>query len=285
MTMDRNDDDRYNGFGSGPNAIIKIIIFALVGMIVITSVALPMLATIGERTVTYSNSGIRVINVWEEYDSLLSGYDTDTTEIIWNSEGIWIGGEISGNENKVLILPKNELVIGPAIIIQSTGSGWLVEYNGENYTYITRGNSITLDNGILNIFSDDSVYSQDPSGGLILSDKMYAENLSDVIGFSMTTTYMLWVKNTAATLYVTGEGLSYGSAVFDSDEIDDFYKIEDISYNDYDCQYMIGEEFSYTDTEDMLAGTNIGGLISTIPLLMIIGIVVFVARNMRGSDR
>lgn len=284
MNMDKNDDDRYNGFGSGPNAIIKIIIFALVGMIVITSVALPVLAAVGERTVTYSNSGIRMINVWEEYDSLLSGYDSETTEIIWNSEGIWLGGEISGSENRVLILPKDELVIGPAIIIQSGGSGWLVEYNGENYTFTVPGNSFTQDSGILNIFSDDSVYSQDPSGGLILSDKMYAENLSDVIGFTMTP-YMLWVKNTAATLYVTGEGLSYGFADFDSDEIDDFYKIEGISYNDYDCQYIIGEEFSYTDTEDMLAGTNIRGIISTIPLLMIIGIVVFVARNMRGSDR
>lgn len=46
MTMDRNDDDRYNGFESGPNGIIKIIIFALVGMIVITSVALPILASV-----------------------------------------------------------------------------------------------------------------------------------------------------------------------------------------------------------------------------------------------
>lgn len=283
--MMNEDDDRYNGFGSGPNGIIKVIIFALVGMIVITSVALPILATIGERTVTYSNSGIRMINVWEEYDSLLNGYDTETTEIIWNSEGIWLGGEISGSENRVLILPKDDLVIGPAIIIHSGGSGWFVEYNGENYTYTVPGNSFTQDSGILDIFSEDSVYSQDPSGRLILSDKMYAENLSDVIGLSMTPAYVLWVRNTAATLSVTSEGISYGSAIFDSDEIGDFYKIEGISYNDYDCQYIIGEEFSYIDTEDMLAGTNIKGLISTIPLLMIIGIVVFVARNMRGSDR
>ena len=293
--MDGNDDDRYNGFGSGPNAIIKIIIFALVGMIVITSVALPILTQIGVTTTTYSNDGARVTDIYDEYAAEISdGY----TVLKFESQGVFLV-DSSDPSARILILKKSDFVSGYPIFIAkalSTPYMQVIEYANGQYIKYDSGAypGDTQETGIPT--SGFVSYIQDKAGEkVVCQTPLYYESISNVIGFgyyytniseSIARVYSNGLSGSYYT-YSTGDGQAYGNetSVADYTEMEDFNRLNGLSCHNLECMYYITDPVSYQTTDNMLEGTTVGALIGMIPMLFIIGIVVFIARNMRGSDR
>ena len=76
-----------------------------------------------------------------------------------------------------------------------------------------------------------------------------------------------------------------GQPEIDAGEVGNGYHVNDITFNGVDCDYYIGPKYTDTYTENELDGTIVQSLIGIIPLLMIIGIVVFIARSRTMSDR
>ena len=84
----------------------------------------------------------------------------------------------------------------------------------------------------------------------------------------------------------SGVQIQSGDADRDIDRAGDGYHITSIEYNDQDCDFFIGPHYEDTYTESILDDVpQIGAMIGIIPLLIIIGIIVYVARNMTVSRR
>ena len=67
--MRKDEDDNFQDMRS-VEGIAKTIMFCLIAMIMITSFALPIIASVGERTVDLDNTGVRVSSFneigWED---------------------------------------------------------------------------------------------------------------------------------------------------------------------------------------------------------------------------
>ena len=77
-----------------------------------------------------------------------------------------------------------------------------------------------------------------------------------------------------------------GTATRDIDETDNGYYVKDISYNDMDVTLFIGPQYTETESTNIMDDVPIiRTLVGIIPLLMITGIIVYVARNMTTAKR
>ena len=63
------------------------------------------------------------------------------------------------------------------------------------------------------------------------------------------------------------------------------YHVEDVSFNGETCEYLIAPQYTEVTVENELDGSLIKTLIGILPILMIIGIVVYIARRMTTSSR
>ena len=287
------DDDKQ--IGSGTNNLIKIILFAIVGMVIITSVAIPVLAQLGTNTTTYSNNGAKVTDIYDEYAAEISdGY----TILKFESQGVYLV-DSSDPTARILILKKSDFVSGyPLYIAKSLSTPYMqvVEYANGQYIKYDSGAypGDTQETGIP--ASGYVSYIQDKAGEkVVCQTPLYYENISSVIGFgyyytniseSIARVYSDGLSGSYYT-YSTGDGQAYGSetSVADYTEMEDFNRLNGLSCHDLECMYYITDPVSYQITENVLEGTTVGALIGMIPMLFIIGIVVYIARNMRGSDR
>ena len=68
--MEQEDD--FGNMGSGPSGAVKTIIFIMVAVLIITTVAIPILASVGEVTTTHKNDGVRVSDVFEKYADFMA---------------------------------------------------------------------------------------------------------------------------------------------------------------------------------------------------------------------
>ena len=290
----KDDDDRQT-IGNATNNTIKLIIFAMVGLLVITSVALPILAQVGITTTTYSNNGAKVTDIYDEYGTEISdGY----TVLKFESQGVYLV-DSSDPTARILILKKSDFVSGyPLFIAKSISSpnmqvieyanGQYIKYDSGAYPGDTQETGIPATGYVS--------YIQDKAGKkVICQTPLYYEDINNVIGFGYYYTNIsdararVYSNGLSGSYYTysTGDGQAYGSetSVADYTEIEDFNRLNGLSCHDLECMYYITDPVSYQTTENMLEGTTVGALIGMIPMLFIIGIVVYIARNMRGSDR
>ena len=290
--MNEDDDKR---MGSGTNNLIKIILFAIVGMVIITSVAIPVLAQLGTNTTTYSNNGAKMTDIYDEYAAEISdGY----TVLKFESQGVYLV-DSSDPTARILILKKSDFVSGyPLFIAKSLSTPYMqvIEYANGQYIKYDSGAypGDTQETGIP--ASGYVSYIQDKAGKkVVCQTPLYYESISNVIGFgyyytniseSIARVYSDGLSGSYYT-YSTGDGQAYGSetSVADYTEMEDFNRLNGLSCHDLECMYYITDPVSYQITENVLEGTTAGALIGMIPMLFIIGIVVYIARNMRGSDR
>ena len=184
MSNEEYDDQEKGAIGR----IIKVIIFVMVGIILVTSIAVPVLTTVGDRETTLTNTGVPFSNITEKYTEKLHGYDSGTIEITWGDTGVFISGKQSGVTHSEKILDKKDYKTGfPLIMIHPT-SGYtniIVEYIKPTFTkYESGGERVIQSAGSQSISANDSIYVQDPDGTLVLSKEgVYCSDPSQVIGF------------------------------------------------------------------------------------------------------
>lgn len=266
--------------------------FAMVAVIIISSVALPMLASVGETTATYSNSGTRMSYANDTYSELLTSYDTDTAEIKCNSTGMYIGGKVSGVYQETMILSADKYVKGVPLlmIVSNVTNGWFLEYTGNTPYLFTHTfapgttNNVTMFN--LSIFpEEDSIYVQDPEGDLHMEKNGgYYPDLDDVYGFSYGTDRYLQVVGTTAKLRT--DTVTTGTADVEYDEVGEGYHVTGIEFGGYECDYMICPDYTVTVESNMLDGWGpVRAMIGVIPVMIIIGAILVVVRRSGMSDR
>lgn len=192
------------------NKIVRIVIFSMVAIIIITSVAVPMFATIGNTTTTLTNTGVSVTDIGEEYQTEISSFDNGSTEIMWNQNGVYLIGERLGAPVTYKILDKKDYRNGyPLVIIHPTHGydNMILEHTNSSYTKILSGTSVTSQTqGSQSFTQGDKVFIQDPHGKLIMSkDGLYCSDPNSIYGVgyvydpSNTTNKFLWTSGENAT--------------------------------------------------------------------------------------
>lgn len=192
------------------NKIIRIVIFTMVAIIIMTSVAVPMFATIGNTTTTLTNSGVNVTDVYEEYQTEISSFDSGTSEIMWNQNGVYLIGERLGAPITYKILDKKDYRSGYPLVIIHPTYGYdnvILEYASSSYNKIISGTSVTSQTqGSHPISQGDKVFVQDPHGSLIMSkDGIYCSDPNNIYGIgyiynpSNTDNKFIWTSGENAT--------------------------------------------------------------------------------------
>ena len=188
------------------NRIVRVVIFSMVAIIIIVSVALPIFATIGDTTTTYTNNGANAVNVYEKYSTALSGFDNGTSEIGWDANGIYLRGEISGTPVSQKILDKKDYKSGYPLVVILPSHGYLntvVEYNGTAYNKIVSGvSSATESSGSQSIAQGDRVFVQDPNGNMVFcKEGIYCTDPNNIygIGYDPANNKFIWTQGNNAT--------------------------------------------------------------------------------------
>lgn len=195
--------------------IVTTIVFTMVAMIIVTSVALPLISTIGDRTETLTNTGATFTEITDTDE--FRRYDSGSVNVVWNGNEVSLSGTISGVAHTDKILDKKDYNKDyPLILIHHT-SGYMdtiVTYT-QAPTAFTKfesgGSQIAQANGSESIAGNDSVYIQDPKGTLVMSkDGAYCSDPSQVVGFGYEydpltgTSKYIWADNTNATTVKKG---------------------------------------------------------------------------------
>ncbi|MBQ1293233.1 MAG: hypothetical protein IIY21_04300 [Clostridiales bacterium] len=288
--MRKDEDDNFQDMRS-VEGIAKTIMFCLIAMIMITSFALPIIASVGERTVDLDNTGVRVSSFneigWEDaMDTFSPG-----AYMYIGSGGLAIYGMKDGAYTTEWLInaPVDTRYPEAIIFTNNTSELTVLNYNEDsnNYTQITRRATTTVGAYTLNFPESINLWIQDPNGKHILNTgNMYTMNPSDVTGYHVSTGLTM-ISNTSTTKVCTGTSMVATESIVNSEtsmDSGDYYTIHDISYNNIDCDYYVGPLNVY-HRENILEGTQVGAMIGMIPMLMLIGIVVFVARSLNRSDR
>lgn len=292
------DDREEYSTPANPEGIAKIIVFALVSMIVITSVALPVLASVGERTGTESNTGVRMSCLTpEDWEDMIEIYDDSPAPTIrLGGLGLYISGRINGVSEVTYLIRFEDY---------NTSYPIAFEYIHENLQYVHNEKMYELDadtnkytctyysqtttasvyqiNPPITEISTSELWYQDPNGSYIMNTGDMNISSGSVLGIHIEQGKVL-VADLERAKYVVSNVPEYGDSTVDKTSHDGYETIESISYSGTDCTYYIGP-IDYTVSENVLEGTPIGAMIGIIPTLMIIGIVVFIAKSVRRSDR
>lgn len=300
-----DEKDEYNTPNT-PDNIAKIVVFAIIGLIVVTSVALPILAGLGIENHTVDNNGVRVSRMTaEKWDSLISQYDDSTavTLSLSSSMGMYLTGRINGVwSNEYLVSMDDFDYRYPIWIKYSFGSSLNVGLNGEKVisydmnisrftmtSLIQTSNFDMISEELSNVNLDTlHFWYQDPEGDHVMNTGNMNIISDPVEGFRMSLGSLV-VSDTTQAKYTTVESEhitneEFGTPIIEKESHANYTTIESMSFRGVVCQYYIGP-ISYSYTEDTLANTPIGTMIGIIPLLMIIGVVLFVVKQFKRSDR
>ena len=292
------DDREEYSTPANPEGIAKIIVFALVSMIVITSVALPVLASVGERTGTESNTGVRMSCLTpEDWEDMIEIYDDSPVPTLrLTGIGLYISGRINGvSEFTYLVHSENYNTSYPIafeyihensqynhnerMYVLDTDTN---RYTCTYYSQTTTGSSYQINPPVTEI-STSELWYQDPNGSYIMNTGDMNISSGSVLGIHIEVGKVL-VADLERAKYVVSNVPEYGDSTVDKTSHGGYETIESISYSGTDCTYYIGP-INYTVSENVLEGTPMGAMIGIIPTLMIIGIVVFIAKSVRRSDR
>lgn len=194
-----DDDEKM----AGTHKVVHIIVFSTIAILVLGSIAIPIFATIGNQTVTVTNHGANATDVYSEYGALLDSMDANTTEIIWNGYGLFLKGELSGEEVIQKVLDIEDYVNGypVAVILPSnTYENVIVEHTTSYTVTISGVGTVIQEDGSRNISRNDRIYIQDPDGEIIFSKNgIYCANPEDVIGIGYNEDGFILSEGTDAT--------------------------------------------------------------------------------------
>lgn len=285
-----SDEKKYNDFTKGPENVAKVIVFALVAIVLITSFALPVLASVGERSATMTNTGVRVSEITElGYEEKMEEFGDGAT-LVLSVHGLDIM-DIHGVKPAVNLISSEDYDTDYPIAFTHTNTmnaniwKWTFDPETHKTTSISISQTSTASTHILSF--PNGMWIQDPNGKHILSTgPVYASDPSSVIGYRIENGLVL-AADTESAYLATGTGypptVSQGATTADM-RSGDYYTINSISYENTTCAYYIGP-ISTTYSTNILEGTPVGAMIGTIPALILIGLVLYVARSMGRSDR
>lgn len=285
------DEKKYKDFTKGPENVAKVIVFALVAIVLITSFALPVLASVGERDATVTNTGVRVSEITElGYAEKMEEFGDGAT-LVLSTYGLSII-DINGVKPSVNLISSDDYNTDYPIAFTYTNTmnanihEWTFDPETHKTTSISRLQTISASTYILT-FPEEGMWIQNPNGKHILSaGPVYASDPSSVIGYHIENGLVLAADTESAYLATGTEytpTVSQGASTADM-RSGDYYTINSISYENTTCAYYIGP-ISATYSSNILEGTPVGAMIGTIPALILIGLVLYVARSMGRSDR
>lgn len=297
-----NEDD-FGNMSQGPSGAVKTIIFIMVAVLIITTVAIPILASAGEVSTSHMNEGVRVSDLAEKYgDYFAQGEDVNNYNIAFGSEGVTIGNG-TGAENRKTILTNDQIDVNYPVymaygIYSDSTQLWVYfTYNDTEYTcHQSQGGNLTestwSDGASVSILglTAQHHFVQDPKGDYILTNGTLSYIGDDVTctGFTISNEALLWVCGTDATLRRANSTpifpIQTGTAIWNMTSDEDINTLSDMSFNGVYTTYLIGPR-GYTTSENIIDGSIIGTLLGIIPLLMIVGVVIYVVGRMNVSDR
>ncbi len=285
------EEKKYNDFGKGPEDIARTVVFMIVAVVIISSFALPVLASVGERSGSIYNDGVRVSEITElRYEEKMEEFGSGAT-LVLSAYGLDII-DINGVKPAVNLISSDDYNTDYPIAFTHTNTmnsniwEWTFDQETKKTTSISRTQTTTASTHILS-FPENGMWIQNPNGEHILSTgPIYANNPTSVIGYRIENGLIL-AADTESAYLATGTGglptVSQGTSTADM-QSGDYTTIDSISFENITCTYYIGP-ISATYTSNILEGTQVDAMIGLIPTLMIIGVILYLARNLRRSDR
>ncbi len=295
------DDEKGGALNTNMNGLLKIAIFSMVAVIIVATVAVPILANVGTTTTTEYNTGAKITFADRDYFSgIIDDFDSaENVRLILNQDGFGMTGEVDGESVTKIALPISQYDTRYPIVINgvaSTQYSTMYTYNPETQRYI-----VTDINGITEVEwtyiypittpQDMPIWAQTTKGDQIISTSpmKFTEDDLSIFGITIQVGKILITgKDTNASL-ITKVGSSsavttFGEPIANVVQGDDWSTLKRRSFNVTTCQYIIGPS-SVSYSENYIDGTQIGTLISIIPILIIAGIIVAIIKGKGMSDR
>lgn len=270
---------------------VRYIIFIAVAVLIVSAIAVPVIASTGSYTRTYTNEGAPYTSVLDTYATEISdGYDG----VIFNSEGIYLKKTLDPSAEPILMLAVSDFVSGyPLYIARGTNDFmWVLEYDRGSYTIYEALKTVETE-GYVNSISPTifGCYIQDPNGNRIMTkDGICYTDIDDVIGigyyYSDDTRRVVFCDGmTAMWSYGGGNFNIEDETEIESESIPDGYYAESMSCNSIYCEYYIGYPFTSEESSSILDSMPyLGALISAIPLIIIAGIILMVVKNKAETE-
>ena len=291
------DDEKGGALNTNMNGLLKIAIFSMVAVIIVATVAVPILANVGTTTKTEYNEGVRVTDLFEKYADILSP-DDDSRMIVCGEEYVYLTYDTDKHLN---IIAKNDInedypvyAYWQHIEEPFYSDGWgYVTYSPSLETYshhTTDGQAWHTWEGVghgMSLFGGH-LFVQDPKGDYVLAHGSVKYTDGKTSGITLTAQNLLWIENGTATMRTWNGSyfgtLVNGNAVYTQTESDGIYTLTGMSFNSVPANWIICQR-GVTTTENYIDGTQIGTLISIIPILIIAGIIVAIIKGKGMSDR
>lgn len=291
------EDDKGGALNTNMNGLLKIAIFSMVAVIIVSTVAVPILSSVGTTTTTVYNEGVRVTDVFEKYGDLLSD-DDDSKAILYGEEYIQL---VYDTDKKINITAKSDIDENYPVSLHwqhieepfySDGWGYTTyQSSTEKYTTHTTGGQAWTSHDWSNIeisLLGGHYFVQDPKGDYVLTHGSVKYKEGNTHGITMDAEHLLWIDNGNATMRTWNGSyfgtLSSGNAVYDQTESDGVYTLTGMTFSTVPADWLIGPK-GVSTTENYIDGTQIGTLISIIPILIIAGIIVAIIKGKSMSDR
>lgn len=208
----------------------------------------------------------------------------------------WLVNDIVYQPGDAIAVVGGEIVTATAQWASNTltvTAGNIIGYSQNTYTtqiIATANNDAVITYAITS--STGGTASVNTNGLVTYTAPSVTVNSTYVVSAMVTATFSNQVLNQTISFTATiqpiasGIQIQSGQTETDIDRAGSGYHITDMEYNDLECDFFIGPQYSETYSESILDDApQIQAMISIIPLLMIIGIIVYVARNMTVSRR
>ena len=317
----KDDDDVMNSTSN----VVKTVVFFIVAIVVVTSLAIPVLANVGTRTITEDrvNTATNYGESWEYLSDVKEEFP-DATYINFTASGITLsngstetiivsGGELDASSTRPIALFfyydafQHSNVWGYFTFEFTTVPGY-----GDSYAYVEHQIMEDMTEWFVayypygqyyghstHIESNGSYYIQNDDGRYIRTNHVFdflTGQENKLVSYTMNEeSDVVWVSDLIARYKVGSDGVYQSMNTAQADYQSTVYE-EGISrsngatvqgaYVEYTiAPREVSYEYTYTETTNILDGTIIQPLIGMIPLLLLIGVVLAVAKKMRMTDR
>ena len=291
------EENNGGALNTNMNGLLKIAIFSMVAVIIVATVAVPILSSVGTTTKMEYNEGVRVTDLFEKYADILSP-DDDSRLIGCGEEYVYLTYD---TDKRLNIIAKSDInedypvyVYWQHIEEPFYSDGWgYVTYSPSLETYsqhVTDGQAWRTYEGVNFGMSllGGHLFVQDPKGDYVLTHGSIRYTEGKTSGVTLTDQNLLWIENGTATMRTWNGSyfgtLSSGDAVYNQTESDGIYTLTGMTFNTVPADWLIGPK-GVSTTENYIDGTQIGTLISIIPILIIAGIIVAIIKGKGMSDR
>ena len=297
------EENNGGALNSNMNGLLKIAIFSMVAVIIVATVAVPILANVGSYTKSEYNDGARIDFADADYFSgIIDEFSSaENVRMILNQDGFGLTGLIDAQPYTKIVLPVSKYDTRYPIVINGVGDsqyGMIYYYDTTTQKYTVT--SILGSSEVEWTYVDPIAYPTDlpvwaqTSNGtkVITSEPLKFKTEEDRMGsFGLTMQEgKILIADTYSHAYLaTKDGsdptvTTIGEPTVSITDGTDWDTINSISFSGSTCQYLIGVP-SVSSSGNYIDGTQIGTLISIIPILIIAGIIVAIIKGKSMSDR